>query len=289
MDSQIKPQAPYVVRGRVELRVPTTNGEHTYIYPTVGSNTYQEVGKQIRSQGLAVPHGDYTASLIHAAYCSAIKDEPEFSNVRNIARIARNNWLWVFVQDYWTDKGLYGVQDEKALGRSKPLTIGELEEMLKFGKELSWGGIRFSADNKVRFAPKGSYTFGEYAPESLTKDGAMIVQYGVRGAELCGKVSATLPNKPKTCGLDIAEDRAPEIRVSTLDENDCGLHFGGDSFDNGLPFSLSMGCGTWGRNSFSDNLNYRHFMNITRIVRTVAPREPALDDIFGAYRKKHKI
>ena len=55
----------------------------------------------------------------------------------------------------------------------------------------------------------------------------------------------------------------------------------GGSFDNGLPFSLSMGCGTWGGNSFSDNLNYRHFMNITRIVRTIPPREPTLDDIFG--------
>jgi sulfoacetaldehyde dehydrogenase len=63
----------------------------------------------------------------------------------------------------------------------------------------------------------------------------------------------------------------------------------GGSFDNGMPFSLSMGCGTWGGNSFSDNLNYRHFMNITRIVRTIPPREPSLDDIFGAYRKKHKI
>lgn len=63
----------------------------------------------------------------------------------------------------------------------------------------------------------------------------------------------------------------------------------GGSFDNGLPFSLSMGCGTWGRNSFSDNLNYRHFMNITRIVRTIPPREPTMDDIFSAYRSKYGI
>jgi sulfoacetaldehyde dehydrogenase len=63
----------------------------------------------------------------------------------------------------------------------------------------------------------------------------------------------------------------------------------GGSFDNGLPFSLSMGCGTWGGNSFSENLNYRHFMNVTRIVRVIPPREPTLEDIFGAYRKKHGI
>jgi sulfoacetaldehyde dehydrogenase len=63
----------------------------------------------------------------------------------------------------------------------------------------------------------------------------------------------------------------------------------GGSFDNGMPFSLSMGCGTWGRNSFSDNLNYRHFLNITRIVRTIAPREPSLEEIFGAYRRKYGL
>ena len=60
----------------------------------------------------------------------------------------------------------------------------------------------------------------------------------------------------------------------------------GGSFENGLPFSLSMGCGTWGGNSFSENLHYRHFLNITRIVRTIPPREPAVDDIFGAFWKK---
>lgn len=61
----------------------------------------------------------------------------------------------------------------------------------------------------------------------------------------------------------------------------------GGGFDNGLPFSLSMGCGTWGGNSFSDNLHYRHFMNITRIVRTIPPNEPGLEDVFGDYWARH--
>jgi sulfoacetaldehyde dehydrogenase len=57
----------------------------------------------------------------------------------------------------------------------------------------------------------------------------------------------------------------------------------GGSFDNGLPFSLSMGCGTWGRNNFSDNMNYRHYLNITRISRPIAERVPNEEEIFGAY------
>ena len=60
----------------------------------------------------------------------------------------------------------------------------------------------------------------------------------------------------------------------------------GGAFDNGLPFSLSMGCGTWGRNSISDNMNYRHYLNTTRIVRTIAARVPTTEDIFGAYHAK---
>jgi sulfoacetaldehyde dehydrogenase len=66
----------------------------------------------------------------------------------------------------------------------------------------------------------------------------------------------------------------------------------GGSFDNALPFSLSMGCGTWGRNSISDNLNYRHFLNITRVVHPLPPedvREPTDAELFGDYRAKHGV
>ncbi|MFU8778022.1 MAG: acylating sulfoacetaldehyde dehydrogenase [Roseovarius sp.] len=57
----------------------------------------------------------------------------------------------------------------------------------------------------------------------------------------------------------------------------------GGAFNNGLPFSLSMGCGSWGGNSIDDNLNWRHFLQTTKIVREIPPREPTLDEIFGGY------
>ncbi|GHF39698.1 hypothetical protein GCM10017056_08990 [Seohaeicola zhoushanensis] len=57
----------------------------------------------------------------------------------------------------------------------------------------------------------------------------------------------------------------------------------GGSFDNGLPFSLSMGCGSWGGNSIDENLNWQHFVQHARVVRPIAPREPAVEEIFGAY------
>ncbi|MEN9630932.1 MAG: hypothetical protein RJA10_4160 [Pseudomonadota bacterium] len=57
----------------------------------------------------------------------------------------------------------------------------------------------------------------------------------------------------------------------------------GGSFDNGLPFSLSMGCGTWGGNNFSENMNYRHYLNTTRISRPIPERVPTEAQIFGDF------
>ncbi len=60
----------------------------------------------------------------------------------------------------------------------------------------------------------------------------------------------------------------------------------GGAFNNGMPFSLSMGCGSWGGNSIDDNLHWRHFMQTTKIVREIPSREPAVDDIFASYWAK---
>ena len=59
----------------------------------------------------------------------------------------------------------------------------------------------------------------------------------------------------------------------------------GGSFDNGLPFSLSMGCGSWGGNSIDENFNWRHLVNKTVIARPIAPQEPTIDEIFSSYFK----
>lgn len=78
-----------------------------------------------------------------------------------------------------------------------------------------------------------------------------------------------------------------ELPVCRVIVNQAHCFATGGSFDNGLPFSLSMGCGTWGGNSFSENLDYRHYLNITRIARRIAPREPSVDEIFGDYLARH--
>ena len=76
---------------------------------------------------------------------------------------------------------------------------------------------------------------------------------------------------------------AENLKVARVIVNQAHTIATGGSFENGLPFSLSMGCGTWGKNNFSDNMNYRHYLNITRVVRPLPERVPKVEDLLKDY------
>jgi sulfoacetaldehyde dehydrogenase len=86
---------------------------------------------------------------------------------------------------------------------------------------------------------------------------------------------------------DVMEKRAAtlaeNLKVARVIVNQAHTIATGGSFENGLPFSLSMGCGTWGKNNFSDNMNYRHYLNITRVVRAIPERVPKVEDLLKDY------
>lgn len=79
-------------------------------------------------------------------------------------------------------------------------------------------------------------------------------------------------------------ERADVVRVLINQAHTFG---NGGGFDNGLNFTLSMGCGTWGGNSITDNLNYMNFLNITHLVTPIPEDKPSEEDLFGAYWKKY--
>ena len=76
---------------------------------------------------------------------------------------------------------------------------------------------------------------------------------------------------------------AMEARTCRVIVNQAHCFATGGFFDNGLPFSLSMGCGSWGGNSIDGNLNWEHFVNKVVVARRIPENRPSLDDIFGGY------
>ncbi len=84
-----------------------------------------------------------------------------------------------------------------------------------------------------------------------------------------------------------ARELAAELDVVRVLVNQAHTFGNGGGFDNGLPFTLSMGCGTWAGNSISENVNWRHFINITHLVTTIPEDRPSEAELFGTYWERY--
>jgi sulfoacetaldehyde dehydrogenase len=84
-----------------------------------------------------------------------------------------------------------------------------------------------------------------------------------------------------------ATELAEDLRVVRVLVNQAHTFGNGGSFDNGLNFTLTMGCGTWAGNSITENLNYKNFINITHLVRTIPEDRPSEEELFGAHWQKY--
>ena len=84
-----------------------------------------------------------------------------------------------------------------------------------------------------------------------------------------------------------ARKLAEETDVVRVLINQAHTFANGGGFDSGLDFTLSMGCGTWGGNSITDNLNYKNFLNITHLVTTILEDKPSEEQLFGKHWAKY--
>jgi sulfoacetaldehyde dehydrogenase len=141
-------------------------------------------------------------------------------------------------------------------------------------EETGWGTAHPYSGEKL------SPVLAVYRAQDL-EDAIRIVR-GVYGYQGAGH-SVSLHTREEARATVLAES----LPVARVIVNQAHCIATGGSFDNGLPFSLSMGCGTWGRNNFSENLTYRHYLNITRVARPIPERVPTDDEIFGAYFERH--
>ena len=131
-----------------------------------------------------------------------------------------------------------------------------------------------------------------FADEKLS---LVLTVYRARNFDHAAQLVASVLNvqgRGHSCGIHTANPDHPrrlaeEIDVVRVLVNQAHTFGNGGSFENALNFTLSMGCGTWGGNSISENLNYRHFINITHLVTTVAEDKPSEEDLFGPYFEKY--
>ena len=69
-----------------------------------------------------------------------------------------------------------------------------------------------------------------------------------------------------------------ELPISRLVVNQPSSTTAGGSLTNGFAPTTTLGCGSWGGNSISENLDYKHLMNVSRIGKVITDKEVPSDE-----------
>lgn len=80
---------------------------------------------------------------------------------------------------------------------------------------------------------------------------------------------------------------AKAVPVCRVLVNQVHVFGSGGFFNNGLWFTLSLGCGSWGGTTTDDNLTYYHLINYTKLVRTIPEVIPDDEELWGNYLRKY--
>lgn len=156
-------------------------------------------------------------------------------------------------------------------------------------------GFTDPAAGRARFFLVEETNVGDDAPLSGEKLCVALTVY--RAPDFEAAVSRvgeilTYSGAGHSCGIHThddahADELAARVGVVRVLVNQAHCFNNGGSFDNGLNFTLTMGCGSWAKNSISENLSYKHFINVTHLVRTCESREPTEQELFGAYLSRY--
>jgi sulfoacetaldehyde dehydrogenase len=98
--------------------------------------------------------------------------------------------------------------------------------------------------------------------------------------------------KGHSCGIHSTnQDRIRELgmkaRVTRIMVSQPQCYANSGDWVNGMPFSLTLGCGTWGGNAASENITWKHFINTTWVSAPIDPVIPTEESLFGDHWQKY--
>lgn len=150
-------------------------------------------------------------------------------------------------------------------------------------------GFEIAADR--RFLLTEQTEIGSHNPFSSEKLGVVLSMFRYSGFdEALDMVSAIydVGGRGHSCGIysfdDDHIDRLARLApVSRIMVRQPQSKANAGAFDNGMPMTSSLGCGTWGGNITSENIHLKHYMNTTWVSRPIAEDRPSEAELFGAF------
>lgn len=87
------------------------------------------------------------------------------------------------------------------------------------------------------------------------------------------------------CGIHTSDDEKVEkmalrMPVARMMVNQPQAVGNSGSWENGMPMTMTLGCGTWGNNSVSHNVNWKDLINVTHVSRPLPMNKPKEEDLF---------
>ncbi|SNS80952.1 sulfoacetaldehyde dehydrogenase [Anaerovirgula multivorans] len=127
-----------------------------------------------------------------------------------------------------------------------------------------------------------------FSSEKLT---TLLALYKYKGFDNALKMMQGIYNvkgKGHSCGIysfndDHIHSLALEAPVSRIMVRQPQSKANAGAFNNGMPMTSSLGCGTWGGNIVSENVNLKHYMNVTWVSRPIPEDRPSDEELFGDF------
>ncbi len=113
------------------------------------------------------------------------------------------------------------------------------------------------------------------------------------GLELLQRITER-SGKGHSCGIhtftqSYIDTMAEQLLTSRIMVRQAQAPANGGSFTNGMPSTVTLGCGTWGGNITTENITYQHFLNVTWVSEPIASRRPSEETVFAPLHKKEGI
>lgn len=199
------------------------------------------------------------------------KNKGYFCNAEE--RAALGKWLWVTKKN-----GKVGInpkivaQSVEVIAAGAGLSIPEGTDMLVVTGDADIENDRFAEEKLSPVLTIYKYKTWEEGKEILRRNTANFGSGHSNGIH--------------TCNQAYIEDLGMTAKTSRILVNQPMAPANGGNFYNGMPSTPTLGAGSWGQTSTTDNINYRHFLNVTWLSVPIPESKPTDEEMFGKYWAK---
>ena len=246
--------------------------------------------------GNAVVVVDETADLkdaAHKAMLSKTFDYATSCSTEN-SMVVEESVYDKFIE-YLQQEGGYLVNNEEKEKLQKGMWVnGQLSREIVAQSAQTIGKVAgIDIPDDKRFIMVEETGIGLAYPFSGEKLSVVMTLYRYKGfSEAIEKVNTitAYQGSGHSCGIHTKDaDRAIEFALKTytsrvmVRQPQCLANSG--AWTNGMPMTLSLGCGTWGGNISSDNITWKKLLNITWVSFPIENTQPTDEELFGDIMK----